>query len=101
MHARPLYRIQRKDIQMIRQRFEEQQRLLLKTYKSNALYSCTNQEWEMHISKFFEQTNAYHFIGHLNQTNQTTMEKYLDDLVNRMKTMLNHLLEQRFRTTID
>ena len=52
LNARPLYSIQQRDIPMIRQQFKEQHRLLLNTYKSNTMYSCTIDEWETNISAF-------------------------------------------------
>jgi hypothetical protein len=95
LNARPLYYIQKKDIQLIQQQFKEQNRLLLKTYKSNAMYSCTIDEFQANISTFFTRTNAYSLIEELNETNPNCIQKYLDDLVGKVKTMLGDLLQQR------
>ncbi|CAF1366022.1 unnamed protein product [Adineta ricciae] len=96
LNARPLYCIQKKDIRLIRQKFKEQNRLLLKTYKSNAMYSCTINEFESKISTFFTQTNAYDLIEELNTTvNPEYVGKHLDDQVDKVKMILDNLLEQQ------
>ncbi|CAF2131128.1 unnamed protein product [Rotaria magnacalcarata] len=93
LNARPLYCIQKNDIKLIRQKFKEQNRLLLKTYKSNAMYSCTINEFESKISAFFTNTNAYSLIEEFNETNTDRVQKYLDDLVDKVKTILDNLLQ--------
>ncbi|CAF2794264.1 unnamed protein product [Rotaria sp. Silwood2] len=95
LHARPLYLVQQKDIRLIREAFKQQNRLLLKTYKSHAMYSCTSDEFETNISKFFTETNAYSLIEELNETNRASVETHLDGLVNNVKTALDHLLEEQ------
>ena len=95
LNARSLYCIQKKDIELIRQQFKEQNRLLLKTYQSHAMYSCTIDEFERNISTFFTQTNAYNLIEELNEINPNCIEKYLDNLVDKVKAILDHLLQQQ------
>jgi hypothetical protein len=96
LNPRPLYCIQKNDIKLIREKFKAQNRLLLKTYKSNAMYSCTINEFESKISAFFTRTNAYSLIEEFNETtNLNYVEKYLDDLVNKVKTILDDLLQHQ------
>ena len=75
LNARPLYAIQKKDIRMIRQLLKEQNRLLLKVYKSNAMYSCSIDEFEEKIATFVTQTNAYSLIETLNESNPNCVKK--------------------------
>ena len=95
LHARPLYIIQQKDMPLIREAFKEQNRLFLKTYKSHAMYSCTSDEFETNISKFFTETNAYSLIEELTETNLNCIETYIDGVANNVKTTLDHLLQEQ------
>ena len=96
LNARPLYAIQKKDIKVIRQLLKEQNRLLLKAYKSNAMYSCTINEFEEKISTFMTQTNAYSLIEELNETNPNCVKKMLDTTVKQVKTTLDDLLQHQW-----
>jgi hypothetical protein len=96
LNARPLYCIKKNEMKLIQEEFKKQNRLLLKTYGSNAMYSCTKNEFEEHISIFITQTNAYNLIEELNDTNSDCIQKYLDDLVNQITTVLNDLLQFQF-----
>ncbi|CAF2764336.1 unnamed protein product [Rotaria sp. Silwood2] len=89
------YCIPLKDIQLVRQQFKEQNRLLMKTYRSHGMYSCSVDEFESNVSKFFTQTNAYHLIETLKEPNSFGTATYLADLVNAVKTMLDHLVQQQ------
>ncbi|CAF1316526.1 unnamed protein product [Adineta steineri] len=93
LNARSLYSIHKNDIQLIRQLFKEQNRLLLKTYQSNAMYSCTMDEFEQKTSAFIEQTNAYSLIQEFSKTNRHCVRKYLDNLVDTVNTTLDNLLQ--------
>ena len=95
LNARPLYAIQKKDIRMIRQLLKEQNRLLLKAYKSNAMYSCSTNEFEEKISTFMTQTNAYSLIETLNESNPNCVKKMLDTIVKQVKTTLDDLLQHQ------
>ena len=95
LNARPLYAIQKKDVQIIRQLLKEQNRLLLKAYKSNAMYSCSSDEFEEKISTFMTQTNAYSLIEELNDSNPNCVKKMLDTIVKRVKTTLDDLLQHQ------
>jgi hypothetical protein len=95
LNARPLYAIQKKDISMIRQLLKEQNRLLLKAYKSNAMYSCSIDEFEEKISTFMTQTNAYSLIEALNESNPNCVKKRLDTIFEQVKTTLDDLLQHQ------
>jgi hypothetical protein len=95
LNARPLYAIQKKDIKMIRQLLKEQNRLLLKAYKSNAMYSCLIIEFDERISIFMTETNAYSLIEELNETNPDCVKKRLDNIVEHVNTTLDNLLQHQ------
>ena len=85
---------------MIRQLLKEQNRLLLKAYKSNAMYSCSINEFEEKISTFMTQTNAYNLIHELNQSNPKCVKKMLDTIFEQVKTTLDHLLRHQSITAM-
>jgi hypothetical protein len=95
LNARPLYAIQKKDIKMIRELLKEQNRLLLKAYKSNAMYSCSISEFEEKIATFMTQTNAYSLVHELNESNPKCVKKMLDTVFEQVKTTLDHLLRDQ------
>jgi NurA-like 5'-3' nuclease len=100
LNARPLYAIQKKDIKKIRQLLKEQHRLLLKAYKSNAMYSCSIHEFDEKISTFMTQTNAYSLIEELNGTNPDRVKKRLDTIIEQMKTIFDDLLQHQSMTAM-
>ena len=95
LNARPVYSIKKKDIKIIRQLFKVHNRLLLKTYKSNAMYSCTINEFEEKTAKYIAQTNAYSRIEELNETNPNCVKNILDKLVEKTTTILDNLLQRQ------
>jgi hypothetical protein len=100
LNARPLYAIQKKDVQIVRQLLKEQNCLLLKAYKSNAMYSCSINEFEEKISTFMTQTNAYSLIEELNETNPNCVKKTLDTIFEQVKTTLDNLLRHQSITAM-
>ena len=59
------------------------------------MYSCTNSEFKTNISTFFAQTNVYSLNEELNGSNPNCVRKHLDHLVDKVKTLLDHLLQQQ------
>ena len=101
VNARPLYSIQRNHMELIRKKFQqEQNRVLLKSYKSNSMYSCTRNEFEEKISTFMSQTNAYSLIEPIGETRSNCVRKTLDHLIEQFQVMLNDLLQHQFITTM-
>lgn len=97
VNARPLYRVQKKDLRLIYRLFNEQHRLLLPTYKSNAMYSCTVEDWESTIAQFMTETKAYSPMLHANEPmDSCCIDQYADKLVDRIDSKLTFLLAQQF-----
>ena len=98
-NARPLYRIQhRKDIELIRRQFRAKNRVLWRAYHTYAYYSCETSEIHQKVQEHMIRTGAYCFIMNSNETNQYYTNKYLNDINQRITTVLNTLLHDQWIT---
>jgi hypothetical protein len=78
-----------------RENIREMDAVLLDIYKSNGLYLCERQEMEAKIRRHMRRTGAYAFIEELNKDNPTCIRQQLDNLVERVTTLLDDLLARQ------
>lgn len=95
LNARPLYSIEREHLRSIRHLLKQKNRLLLNTYKSNCMYSCSIDEWQTEISKFMEATKSYHCIEGIDPTDSTYLEQYRDEFMDKINTIVPDIQMQR------
>ena len=101
IESRPLYSIPKSKINTIRHQLKQQNRLLLKTYKSNAMYSCTIEEFDEMITKFLHETSAYYLVEEFDKTNANNIENNtLDSLMRKMNILLDSLVQQQSISSI-
>ena len=78
-----------------RETLNDMDAVLLDIYNSNGLYLCEHQEMEAKIRPHMRQTGAYAFIEELNKDNPTCIQQQLDNLVERVTTLLDDLLARQ------
>ena len=95
-NTRPLYLIKRKkDIELIRKHLSVKKRVLLRTFNTNAYYSCETTEIEQKVRKHMASTGAYLLIVELDSTNRDYLDTHLNNVDERISCTLNDLLHHQ------
>ena len=75
--------------------------MLLPVYNTtNSMYSCLASEMNSKVAEYMIQTNAYSLIEDLaNEINDDCTQRYLDNIIEQVRTTLQQLSDQHFINT--
>ena len=81
-----------------RQHLHDTETVLLDIYNSNGLYMCQQSDLEEKIRAHVTRTGTYTFIEELNDANPSCIRRQLDNVVEKVTTLLKDLLARQCMT---